>query len=175
MINEIFSCPVRKYHLNDDLIKRWAFEQYESEKFNITAPFRLQITDLPANLVQGYTDVLENLLSDLGISDTHVGIITGVMLSGLEKGDTIEKTNTLPSHYTATHYISGSEPDVYYHPARSFLNLFNPSLDEWRSAAQLYVNEGDVIIHPSYLEYSTPIIDKHRLSMTLLIQLQEQE
>jgi len=53
------------------------------------------------------------------------------------------------------------------------LQLFNPKLDEWGSAATLYVNEGDVIVHPSYLEYATPNIEKQRLTLTLLIQLQE--
>ena len=65
MIDEIFSCPVRKYNINDPLIKKWIFEQYEEEKFNITAPFRLHITDFPANLSTEYTDVTEKLLDDL--------------------------------------------------------------------------------------------------------------
>ena len=85
----------------------------------------------------------------------------------------MDRCNTLPSHYTATHYISGNDADVFYHPARTLLQLFNPSLDEWGSAVSLYVNEGDVIVHPSYLEYATPNIEKQRLTLTLLIQLQE--
>ena len=173
MIGEIFSCPVRKYNINDPLIKKWIFEQYEEEKFNITAPFRLHITDFPANLSTEYTDVTEKLLDDLGLGESHVAIITDIILSALEKGDTIDRCNTLPSHYTATHYISGNDADVFYHPARTLLQLFNPSLDEWGSAVSLYVNEGDVIVHPSYLEYATPNIEKQRLTLTLLIQLQE--
>ena len=39
----------------------------------------------------------------------------------------------------------------------------------------LYVNEGDIVIHPSYLEYSTPQVDKQRLSFTFLMELEPKE
>ena len=48
-----------------------------------------------------------------------------------------------------------------------------PGLDEWGSATSLYVNEGDVVVHPSYLEYNTPPVKKQRVAATLLISLQE--
>ena len=148
MRDDLFSCPVRKYHLSDSLIERWANEQYEEEKFNITAPFRLHITDIPANLSASYTDVTEKFLEDLKIHDNTVALITDIMLTVLEKGDSLDRCNTLPSHYTATHYIS-KEPeqsDIFHHPAKSLLDPFNPNLDEWISGAGLYVNQGDVII-----------------------------
>jgi len=175
MIDDIFSCRVRKYNINDPLIKRWALEQYEEEKFNLPAPLQLQITDLPANLSPCYTDVTEQLLDELGISDTHVALITDIILTVLEKGDYLERCNTLPSHYTATHFIVGNQADVFYHPYRSLMTLCNPGLDEWGSAASLYINEGDVIIHPSYLEYSRPKVEERRITMTALIRLQERE
>ena len=71
-------------------------------------------------------------------------------------------------------YIS-KEPeqsDIFHHPAKSLIDPFNPNLDEWVSGAGLYVNQGDVIIHPSFLEYSTPKVDRKRITMTLLIRLQ---
>tara|TARA_S200000501_G_C20411149_1_gene563570 strand:+ start:36 stop:563 length:528 start_codon:yes stop_codon:yes gene_type:complete len=173
MIDEIFSSPIRKYNIEDPLIKRWVLENYEEEKFNISAPFRLHITDFPANLSTEYTDVTEKLLDDLGMSETHVAIISDIILSVLEKGDSMDRCNTLPSHYTATHFISGNDADVFYHPARSLMTLFNPGLDEWGSATTLYVNTGDVIVHPSYLEYATPMVEQQRLTLTLLIHLQQ--
>ena len=118
MRDDLFSCPVRKYHLSDSLIERWANEQYEEEKFNITAPFRLHITDIPANLSASYTDITEKFLEDL-IQDNTIALITDIMLTVLEKGDSLDRCNTLPSHYTATHYIS-KEPeqsDIFHHPA----------------------------------------------------------
>ena len=138
MRDDLFSCPVRKYHLSDSLIERWANEQYEEEKFNITAPFRLHITDIPANLSASYTDVTEKFLEDLKIHDNTVALITDIMLTVLEKGDSLDRCNTLPSHYTATHYIS-KEPeqsDIFHHPAKSLLDPFNPNLDEWISGVQ---------------------------------------
>ena len=172
MIDDIFAAYIRKYNLNDQLIKDWMLEQYENERDNITSPFRLHLTEVPTNITQDYFDVTEKLLDDLKISDTCVAIITGIMLTVLEKGDSMDRCNTLPSHYTATHYISGSDPDVYHHPAKDLIQLFNPGLDEWSSATSLYVNEGDVIVHPSYLEYNTPVVKTRRATLTLLINIQ---
>ena len=145
MIDDIFSCRVRKYNINDPLIKRWSLEQYEEEKYNLPAPLRLHITDLPANLSPCYTDVTEQLLNELGIGDTHVALITDMTLTVLEKGDHLDRINTLPSHYTATHFIVGNQADVFFHPARSLMTLCNPGLDEWGSAASLYINELSLI------------------------------
>ena len=131
------------------------------------------MTDIPTNLAANYADVTEKLLDDLNISDTHAAFITDMILSVLEKGDSMDRCNTLPSHYTATHYISGNDADIFYHPARSLLTLCTPGLDEWGSATSLYVNEGDVVVHPSYLEYNTPPVKKQRVAATLLISLQE--
>ena len=175
MIDTIFSSTIRKYNIGDPLIKGWASEQYEKEKFNIQSPFRIEMTDIPTNLAANYADVTEKLLDDLNISDTHAAFITDMILSVLEKGDSMDRCNTLPSHYTATHYIEGNDADIFYHPARSLLTLCTPGLDEWGSAMSLYVNEGDVIVHPSYLEYNTPPVKKQRVTATLLISVQEKE
>ena len=150
MIDTIFSSVVRKYNIDDPLLIGWASEQYEKDKFNIPSPFRIEMTDIPTNLAANYADVTEKLLDDLNISDTHAAFITDMILSVLEKGDSMDRCNTLPSHYTATHYIEGNDADIFYHPARSLLTLCTPGLDEWGSAMSLYVNEGDVIVHPSY-------------------------
>ena len=175
MIDTIFSSVVRKYNIDDPLLKGWASEQYEKDKFNIPSPFRIEMTDIPTNLAANYADVTEKLLDDLNISDTHVAFITDMILAVLEKGDSMDRCNTLPSHYTATHYIEGNDADIFYHPARSLLTLCTPGLDEWGSAMSLYVNEGDVIVHPSYLEYNTPPVKKQRVTATLLISVQEKE
>ena len=175
MIDNIFSSTIRKYNINDPLVNGWAHDQYEKDKFNIESPFRIEMVDIPTNIAANYTDVTENLLEDLKISDTHVAFITNMILSVLEKGDSMDRCNTLPSHYTATHYLSGSDADIFYHPARSLLTLCTPGLDEWGSATSLYVNEGDVIVHPSYLEYNTPPVKKQRVAATLLISVQEKE
>ena len=175
MIDNIFSSTIRKYRIEDQLLKGWAYEQYEKDKFNIPSPFRIEMTDIPTNLAANYADVTEKLLDDLNISDTHAAFITDMILSVLEKGDSMDRCNTLPSHYTATHYIEGNDADIFYHPARSLLTLCTPGLDEWGSATSLYVNEGDVIVHPSYLEYNTPPVKKQRVAATLLISVQEKE
>ena len=126
MRDDLFSCPVRKYNLDDPLITRWANEQYEEEKFNISAPFRLHITDFPANLSTSYTDLTEKFLKDLKIEDNTIALITDILLTVLEKGDSLERCHTLPSHYTATHYLSENpeQSDIFHHPAKSLIDVF---------------------------------------------------
>ena len=174
MIDTIFSCPIRKYNLNSEDINLWTQNFYDRERSECKTPFRYIFNDLTLDprLTQFYVDVLENFVKDIGLNKTHVAFITGAILCVLEKGETLALCNTLPSHYTFTHYIEGKSPDVYYHPARSLLEVFNPGLDEWNSAMSLYVNKGDVIVHPSYLDYITPPVENRRMTMTLLIELQ---
>ena len=173
MIDTIFSCPIRKYNLNSKDISSWAHRFYDKERFEYKTPFKYIFDDIDPRMTQLYVDVLEDFVKDIGLNKTHVAFITGAILCVLEKGETLALCNTLPSHYTVTHYIEGKSPDVYYHPARSLLEVFNPGLDEWNSAMSLYVNEGDVIVHPSYLDYITPPVDKKRMTMTLLVELQK--
>ena len=121
MIDEIFTTPVRKYNIVDDEISEWANNLYDNEKFNMPSPFKLNFTNMEAWITQHYTDVLEEFVKELGLGDTHVGIITDSILCVLEKGETLGNCNTLPSHYTLTHFIEGVSPDVFYHPAKTLL------------------------------------------------------
>ena len=70
-----------------------------------------------------------------------------------------------------THYLQGNQSDIFYHPAKDLLQIVNPNLDEWIYAESLYINEGDVIIHPSYLEYSTPPVEQERKTITCTIEI----
>ena len=171
MIDELFACPVRKYNISNSDISNWANGLYDTQKFNLPSPFKLNLTNIDAWVTQLYTDVLEEFVKEIGLGDTHVGIITDSILCVLEKGETLGNCNTLPSHYTLTHFIEGVSPDVYYHPAKTLLEIFNPGLDEWGSAVSLYLNEGDLVLHPSYLEYSTPPVSKKRITLSMMIQL----
>ena len=174
MIDTIFSCPIRKYNFDSEDVSSWTQRFYDKERSECKAPFRYIFNDLTLDprMTQLYVDVLEEFVKDIGLDKTHVALVTGAILCVLEKGETLALCNTLPSHYTFTHYIEGKSPDVYYHPARSLLEVFNPGLDERNSAMSLYVNKGDVIVHPSYLDYITPPVESRRKTMTLLIELQ---
>ena len=171
MIDTIFSCPVRKYNISDIDIKSWANNVYEKERHEISSPFKKIFDDLDTLLTQVYVDLLEEFVKEIGLDKTHVGLVTGAVLCVLEKGESLSLCNTLPSHYTFTHYIEGKSPDVFYHPARQLLEVFNPGLDEWDNAMSLYTNEGDVIVHPSYLDYLTPPVDNRRITFTTLVEL----
>tara|TARA_B100000925_G_scaffold269538_1_gene231426 strand:+ start:617 stop:1141 length:525 start_codon:yes stop_codon:yes gene_type:complete len=173
MIDTIFSCPVRKYNISDIDIKSWANNVYEKERHEISSPFKKIFDDLDTLLTQVYVDLLEEFVKEIGLDKTHVGLVTGAVLCVLEKGESLSLCNTLPSHYTFTHYIEGKSPDVFYHPARQLLEVFNPGLDEWDNAMSLYTNEGDVIVHPSYLDYVTPPVTDKRITLTLLVELQK--
>ena len=128
-------------------------------------------------MVPVYSDLIEGFLNDLKCSKTHVAVITSATINVLDKGESMDRVNTLPSHYTATHYISDnqSQSDIFYHPAKTLVEPFNPGLDEWVSGAGLYVTQGDVIIHPSFIEYSTPVRDTKRMTITLTLNLQKED
>jgi hypothetical protein len=173
MIDTIFSCPIRKYNINDSDITDWAYLIYNREFENVPSPFKKILDDkeIGGILEDTYTETIETFVKDIGLGKTHVALIKGAILCVLEKGESLSLCNTLPSHYTFTHYIEGNSPDAFYHPARQLLEVFNPGLDEWSSAVSLYTNEGDVIVHPSYLDYLTPPVDNRRITFTTLVEL----
>ena len=173
MIDTIFSCPIRKYNINNPDIKDWAYLVHDKEFDTQPSPFKktLDEEELGGILEDTYTETIETFIKDIGLDKTHVGLIKGAIVCILEKGESLSLCNTLPSHYTFTHYIEGTSPDVFYHPARQLLEVFNPGLDEWGSAVSLYTNEGDVIVHPSYLDYLTPPVDSKRITFTTLVEL----
>ena len=140
MIDEIFSCPVRKYNINNPDIKDWAHLVYDKEFDTQPSPFKktLDEEELGGILEDTYTETIETFVKDIGLGKTHVALIKGAIVCILEKGESLSLCNTLPSHYTFTHYIEGTSPDVFYHPARQLLEVFNPGLDEWSSAVSLY-------------------------------------
>ena len=176
MINEIFASPIRKYHIDDQQDQiQWAEQEYNNSKFNLPSPFNKVVSQIPEWVSKPYEEIAENFLKDLGVFDTHVALITAFGLSVLDQNESMDRCRTLPSHDTLTHHVSGKDPDVFYHPAKHLVSLFSPNIDEWTSAMSLYVNEGDIVIHPSYLEYSTPQVDKQRLSFTFLMELEPKE
>tara|TARA_B100000927_G_C16189757_1_gene358904 strand:+ start:33 stop:566 length:534 start_codon:yes stop_codon:yes gene_type:complete len=174
MIDQIFACPVRKYHIDNQQDQiQWAESEYNNSKFDLPSPYYKAVSQVPEWVSKPYEEIAETFLKDLGIYETHVALITAFGLSVLDKNEGMDRCRTLPSHYTLTHYVSGKDPDVFYHPAQDLLSVVNPYLDEWATAKSLYINEGDVIIHPSYLEYSTPRVEKRRVTITLLFNIEE--
>ena len=73
--------------------------------------------------------------------------------------------------------VDGAAADSLYHPERSMLQSVNPaSMDEWQGASSLYINQGDAIIYPSYMEHSSPVQTENRITLTvpLILKLNEQ-
>jgi len=162
MRDDLFSVPSRKYHIdnNDDFVD-FTDGLWKENRFELPSPFLTPIPKIDPLLGQVYGDLIEQFLADIGVYDTHVCGINGIILKILEKGESTDRFDTLPSHYTLIHYVdveSGAASDTFHHPARSFINAFRPApLDEWKEACGLYINKGDVIIYPSYIEHSSPV------------------
>ncbi len=180
MRDDLFSIPIRKYHIDDDqTIVDFALKQYVDYKFELPSPFIFGIGEVPPDITQTYSDLLEEFLTDLKLYNTHVVVVTSFTLKVLEDGESTDRVDTLPSHYTAVHYVDVPEQstsDVFHHPARSMLNAFRPAeVDEWKEAAGVYVNPGDVIIHPSFMEASSPVAKGKRVTMTLTFVIRENE
>ena len=125
-------------------------------------------------------DTVETFLTEIGCYETHTCNVDAMILKVLEKGECSDRLDTLPSHYTMIHYIDVDDKDssdVFHHPCRSILNALRPAaIDEWKDAAGLYINKGDVIIFPSFIEHSTPPVkSKNRVTMTLPLVLEMNE
>tara|TARA_B100000029_G_scaffold397304_1_gene395581 strand:- start:101 stop:673 length:573 start_codon:yes stop_codon:yes gene_type:complete len=174
MRDDLFSIPVRKYHIEEkDQYVEYIDGIYNSQRFEVPSPYISGVDQLPQWATMEYIDILEEFLNDLGIQDTHVAIITSITLKVLEKGESIDRTHTLPSHYTLTHYVSETrQSDTFYHPAKNFVEWLNPGVDEWKEAAGMYINQGDVLIHPSFVEHSSPVVDRKRMTITLTVCLE---
>jgi|TARA_S200000501_G_C20572501_1_gene633592 hypothetical protein len=182
MREDLFAIPLRKYNVdnNEDFIT-YADETWKEHRFSLPSPFLFNITQLSPNLTQIYTDVIETFLADIGCYDSHTCNIDAMILKVLEKGENSDRLDTLPSHYTMIHYIDVNDndtSDIFHHPSRSMLNAFRPAMiDEWKEAAGLYINKGDVIIYPSYMEHSTPTKkgSGNRVTITLPLILKPNE
>ena len=183
MIDNLFSIPIRKYHVdnNQDFLE-YFIGVHNADSFTVPSPY-IQGIELPDWTVPFYTSILEEFLHDLKAYDTHYASIRGVVLKVLDQGEGSERIDTLPSHYTLTHYIqlpAGQSSDIFHHPAKILDNAFDPKIEglpEYLNAAGLYVNSGDVIIHPSFLETGSPV-NQHpdkRMTLTLIVTLDKNE
>jgi|TARA_B100001996_G_scaffold227813_1_gene175482 hypothetical protein len=180
MRDDLFAVPIRKYHIdNNDIFLEETKKAYSKSKFEVPSPFIIGLDQIPPECSQKYGELLEEFMTDLGVYDTHNAVITSFILKVLEQGESVDRMDTLPSHYTLVHYVDcGSEDtsDTFHHPARMMLNAFRPAaVDEWQDAAGLYINKGDVIIHPSFMEHSSPTKkgSGQRITLTLTIVLQQ--
>lgn len=186
MRDDLFSIPIRKYHIdNNEPYVTYANQNFSENHLKVPAPYIFGLSQIAPELSNNYSDILEQFLVDIGLYDTHLAVVTSMILKVLDVGESIDRTDTLPSHYTATHYIKVKDnetSDIFHHPARSLVTAFQPfanypdaQLDEWQNAAGIYINPGDVIIHPSFLEHSSPKVPDRRITMTLTFMIQENE
>ena len=90
MINEIFTCPIRKYHIDNQQEQiEWAESEYNRQRFTLPSPFKTVINQIPEWISKPYEEIAESFLKDLGIFDTHVALITAFGLSVLDKNESI--------------------------------------------------------------------------------------
>ena len=181
MRDDLFASPLRKYSIenNEEFIK-YSNQVWEEMKFSLPSPFLMGIKDIGPNLTQVYTDTVETFLTEIGCYETHTCNVDAMILKVLEKGEGSERLDTLPSHYTMIHYVDigdDNSSDTFHHPCRSILNALRPAaIDEWKDAAGLYINQGDAIIFPSFIEHSTPPVRSgKRVTITLPLVLELNE
>ena len=181
MRDDLFAIPVRKYNVdnNQDFIN-FCMDIWKENRFSSVSPFLYGVKEFNPHLTQLYTDLIEQFLTDIGCYDTHEITMDAIILKVLEKGESTDRFDTLPSHYTMIHYVDvvdGAASDTLHHPSRAMLQAFKPAvIDEWQDAAGLYINKGDAIIYPSYMEHSSPVQTETRITLTvpLILKLNEQ-
>ena len=67
MIDEIFSCPIRKYHLSNEDIIEWAVKLYEQQVLEQPSPLQIQISNMDGFITPFYIDILEQFVKELGL------------------------------------------------------------------------------------------------------------
>tara|TARA_X000000368_G_scaffold417376_1_gene413580 strand:- start:1444 stop:2022 length:579 start_codon:yes stop_codon:yes gene_type:complete len=181
MRDDLFAIPVRKYNVdNNQQFIDYVSNIWKEERLRVPSPFLFSVREFGYNLTQIYTDLLEQFLTDIECFDTHSITMDAIILKVLEKGESTDRFDTLPSHYTLIHYVDvvdGGASDTLHHPARQPMNAFKPAhIDEWQDAAGLYINKGDAIIYPSFMEHSSPVQKETRMTITvpLILKLNEQ-
>ena len=125
MRDDLFAIPVRKYNVdkNQDFID-FCMGIWKENRFSAVSPFLYGIQQFEPSLTQIYTDVIEQFLTDIGCYDTHEITMDAIILKVLEKGESTDRFDTLPSHYTMIHYVDvvdGAASDTLHHPASCLL------------------------------------------------------
>ena len=168
---DLFTTPIRKYSVNNNqsFLDHWE-QEYKNEKFNEISPVIMAYGQVPHHLYQEYSDIMNQFMEEIGCSDTHSWHFETYIFKAFEKGESSDRLDTLPSHYTLTHYMSDCKrSDMYWHPIHQIIRTFDPGVNEWTDTSGVYVNQGDVIIHPSWIESNSPMNENSDLRMTLSI------
>ena len=75
MINEIFTCPIRKYHIDNQQEQiEWAESEYNRQRFTLPSPFKTVINQIPEWISKPYEEIAESFLKDLGIFDNEIEV-----------------------------------------------------------------------------------------------------
>ena len=178
---DLFPTTVRKYNIpnNDNFISYWN-KEYDDCKFREISPLVMAYNQLAhEELNVSYHDILDQFMIDIGANETHSYGLQTIIFKCLDKGESIEAGDFLPSHYTFVHYINEcKKSDLFYHPAKQLARSYDPTnVSDWMWDSGLYVNAGDVLIYPSYIETSSPKneLTDPRMTVTVPIVLKPNE
>ena len=169
---DIFAATVRKYNVpsNEEFKTHWT-KEYNDCKFEELSPLIMGYANIDRDLHEAYIDIVNQFMVDIGANETHKYGFQTYIFKCLEKGESTDANDFLPSHYTLVHYINDCKrSDLFIHPAKQLVKSFDPSgVSDWIWDTGLYVNAGDVIIYPSYLETASPKNDLTDPRMTVTV------
>ncbi len=170
---DLFPTVLRKYSVpnNDAFITHWT-KEYNECKFREVSPLIMGYSHMEnSNLNESYIDIVNQFMIDIGVNETHSYGLQSFVFKCLEKGESIDAGDFLPSHYTLVHYVSDcKKSDLFFHPAKQLARSYDPTgVSEWVWDTGLYVNAGDVIIYPSYLETASPKNELTDIRMTVTV------
>lgn len=130
-----------------------------------------------AKLLPLYSEELKKFSSELNIKGNP--LIRDVWLNAYKENQHQEIHEHLPGHFSAIHYISYDQeehlPTIFINPFRqvSISNSpeFNTDIQSipgtWVSQSYVKVEEGDLLIFPSFLEHKVPKQKSNNLRVTL--------
>jgi len=137
-----------------------------------------QDVDIPwRELLPLYSNEFKSFANDLNIEGNPM--VRDVWLNAYKENQNQEIHEHLPGHFSAIHYISFDKeehlPTIFINPMRqvaisnapSFSGEINNTPSTWVGQSFVKVEEGDLLIFPSYLEHKVPKQKSNKLRVTL--------
>ena len=185
----LFLIKVKNHKKIKDKCLEYIIPEYEAEPSTFVDSWDADVfTTFGKNINFPWNDILPLYSSELKTFSEELNIvgnpmITDAWFNAYNENQGQEMHEHLPSHFSAIHYLSYDKevhtPTVFCSPFRqsalSNAPVFSKDIDEvpgtWVSLQYVKVDEGDLLIFPSFLEHKVPRQSSNKIRATMSFNL----